>query len=80
MELSHPLVEGHDRCETTPILIQVDPAIGMASQDSSCEATSTLLPLPSVSSPLQASVHPTTSSFENLLGFVSSSRKAALRE
>uniref|UniRef100_A0A803L9N1 Spermatogenesis-associated protein 20-like TRX domain-containing protein n=1 Tax=Chenopodium quinoa TaxID=63459 RepID=A0A803L9N1_CHEQI len=74
MELSHPPVEGHDRCEMTPILIQVDPTIGMASQDSSCEATSTLLPLPSVSSPLQASVHPTTSSSENLLGFVSSPR------
>uniref|UniRef100_A0A803N037 Uncharacterized protein n=1 Tax=Chenopodium quinoa TaxID=63459 RepID=A0A803N037_CHEQI len=74
MELSHPPMEGHDRCETTPILMQVDPAIGMASQDSSCEATSTLLPLPTVSSPLQASVHPTTSSSEILLGFVSSPR------
>uniref|UniRef100_A0A803LUT2 Uncharacterized protein n=1 Tax=Chenopodium quinoa TaxID=63459 RepID=A0A803LUT2_CHEQI len=74
MELSHPPVEGHDRCETTPDLMQEDLAIGMASHTSSCEATSTLLPITPVSSPMQTSVHQITSSFEISLGFVSSPR------
>uniref|UniRef100_A0A803L394 Uncharacterized protein n=1 Tax=Chenopodium quinoa TaxID=63459 RepID=A0A803L394_CHEQI len=74
MKFSHPLVEGHDRCETSPDLMQEDPAIGMASHELSCEATSTLLPISSVSSPLQTSVHPRTSSSDILLGFVSSPR------
>uniref|UniRef100_A0A803MJ66 Uncharacterized protein n=1 Tax=Chenopodium quinoa TaxID=63459 RepID=A0A803MJ66_CHEQI len=72
MEFSHPPVEGHDRCETTPNLVQEDSAIDMAGQESSCEATSTLLPISPVSSLLQTSVHPTASSSEFLLGSVSS--------
>uniref|UniRef100_A0A803N3N0 Uncharacterized protein n=1 Tax=Chenopodium quinoa TaxID=63459 RepID=A0A803N3N0_CHEQI len=71
MEFSHPPVEGHDRCETTPHLMQEDPAIGLASHRSSCEATSTLPPITSGSSPRQPSVLPTMSS-EILSGSVSS--------
>uniref|UniRef100_A0A803MMP8 Uncharacterized protein n=1 Tax=Chenopodium quinoa TaxID=63459 RepID=A0A803MMP8_CHEQI len=74
MEFSHPPVKGHDRCETTPNLMQEDPSTGMASHESSCEAGSILLPVSPVSSPLQTLVHPSSSSSKILLGFVSSSR------
>ena len=74
MEFSHPPVEGYDRCETTPDLMQEDPSIGMAGLESSCEAASTLLPVSPVSSPLQTPVHPRTSSSDLMFGFVSPSR------
>uniref|UniRef100_A0A803MJ53 Uncharacterized protein n=1 Tax=Chenopodium quinoa TaxID=63459 RepID=A0A803MJ53_CHEQI len=74
MEFSHPPVKGHDRCETTPDLMQEDPSTGMASHESSCEAGSILLLVSPVSSPLQTLVHPSSSSSEILLDFVSSSR------
>uniref|UniRef100_A0A803LLY8 Uncharacterized protein n=1 Tax=Chenopodium quinoa TaxID=63459 RepID=A0A803LLY8_CHEQI len=73
MEFSHPPVKGHDRCETTPDLMQEDPSTGMAGHQSSCEATSILLPVSPVSSPLQTPVHLSTSSSEILLVFVLSS-------
>uniref|UniRef100_A0A803NAV4 Uncharacterized protein n=1 Tax=Chenopodium quinoa TaxID=63459 RepID=A0A803NAV4_CHEQI len=37
MEISHPPLEGHDRCEKTPILMQEDPTIGIVTHASSCE-------------------------------------------
>uniref|UniRef100_A0A803LGH9 Uncharacterized protein n=1 Tax=Chenopodium quinoa TaxID=63459 RepID=A0A803LGH9_CHEQI len=80
MEFSHPPVEGHDRCESTPDLMQEDPSIGMAGLESSCEAASILQPVSPVSSPLQTPVHPRTSSSELLLGFVSSSRSRFRRK
>uniref|UniRef100_A0A803N401 Uncharacterized protein n=1 Tax=Chenopodium quinoa TaxID=63459 RepID=A0A803N401_CHEQI len=66
MEISHPPVKGHDRCEATPNLAQDDSTIGMVDQVSSCESTSVPLAVAPVYSPLKSAASPNNLSSQNL--------------
>uniref|UniRef100_A0A803N3F8 Uncharacterized protein n=1 Tax=Chenopodium quinoa TaxID=63459 RepID=A0A803N3F8_CHEQI len=79
MEISHPPVKGHDRCETTPNLAQ-DSTIDMVDQVSSCESTSVPLPVAPVCSPLKSAASHNNSSSQNLMLLVSSRRLRTRRK
>uniref|UniRef100_A0A803N9Z3 Uncharacterized protein n=1 Tax=Chenopodium quinoa TaxID=63459 RepID=A0A803N9Z3_CHEQI len=67
MEVSHPPVKGHDRCEATPNLAQEDSTIGMVDQVSpSCESTSVPLPDAPFYSLVKSAASPNKSSSQNL--------------
>ncbi|KNA18835.1 hypothetical protein SOVF_067100 [Spinacia oleracea] len=81
MEISHPPVEGHDRCETTPKLAHEDLTTSVAIQAATSEATSSSLILPNAKflSPLKCSVRPTCSSSQDTPMTVSSYSRPRLR-
>uniref|UniRef100_A0A803KQD3 Uncharacterized protein n=1 Tax=Chenopodium quinoa TaxID=63459 RepID=A0A803KQD3_CHEQI len=78
MEISHPPLKGHDRCEITPSLAQEDSTIGMFDQVSSCESTS--VPVAPVYFPLKFALCPNNSSSQNLMILFSSRRSRARRK
>uniref|UniRef100_A0A803M7X4 Uncharacterized protein n=1 Tax=Chenopodium quinoa TaxID=63459 RepID=A0A803M7X4_CHEQI len=80
MEISHPPIEGHDRCETTPILTQEDPTIGIVTQASSYESTTMSLPDAPVVSPLKSTTNHKTCSSQTTLIFSSSRHSRARRK
>uniref|UniRef100_A0A803MRM8 Uncharacterized protein n=1 Tax=Chenopodium quinoa TaxID=63459 RepID=A0A803MRM8_CHEQI len=80
MEISHPPVKGHDRCEKTPKLAQEKLTIGVVDQVSSCESLSVPLPVAPVCAPSKSPAFLNVSYSQNLMILASSRRSRARRK
>ncbi|KNA07995.1 hypothetical protein SOVF_166650 [Spinacia oleracea] len=80
LEISHPPVEGQDRCEATPHMAQEDRATSMATVAPSYEATPKILPNASVLSPLQSIIRSAAYSSKEMKKSVSSHRSMIRRK
>uniref|UniRef100_A0A803MM70 Uncharacterized protein n=1 Tax=Chenopodium quinoa TaxID=63459 RepID=A0A803MM70_CHEQI len=80
MEISHPPMKGHDKCETTPNLAQEDLTMDMVDQVSKCESTSVPLLVAPVCNPVKSAASPNNSSSQNLMSLASSRHSRARRK